>query len=308
LYLLEKHRGTIDKNVQLRDNNASDEQRSRDAFDTYYSKEKASKISRLPQAYRIKGERFPESRLGVIEGHVSLAAMLEKAHKNDATLSEVLTAVLIHSIHEGMKIRDETRPVSISIPVNLRKYFSTPSVRNFFSIINVPHNFAVQGKGFKDVLAHVKSSFKAQLTPEQIRRRFNHLVSLEHPLYIKMVPLAVKAPVLKRAAWIAGKEASAAFSNLGKIKMPEKLVPYIRLFNVLSSTRRLQLCLCSFEDVLSMSFSSSFVSSDTQSSFFRTLADLGLNVEVVSNVAELQETGDPPQVQPPSGGKDVVLP
>jgi NRPS condensation-like uncharacterized protein len=307
-YLLEKHRETLTgESIQLHDDGASDEQRSRDAFDTYYSKGKAPKIPRLPQAYRIRGERFPESRLGIIEGHVSLAALLKKTHESNATLSEFLTAVLIYSIHEGMKLRDETRPVSIAVPVNLRKYFTTLSVRNFFSIVNVSHNFSVQEKDFDGVLSQVKSSFKTHLSPENIHERFNHLVSLEHAPYIKMVPLAVKAPVLKQAAWRAGKGTSAAFSNIGKISMPEKLIPYVHLFNVFNSTRRLQLCVCSFEDVLSMSFSTSFVSSDIQRSFFHALADRGLAVEVVSNVAELQETANPRQIQPLSGGQDAAL-
>jgi hypothetical protein len=292
-YLLEKHRGTIDGNTGLAGNDASDEQRSRDAFDTYYSKEKKSGIPRLPEAYYIKGERFSESRLGVIEGHVSAGAILKKVHEYNATLSEFLAAVFICSIHEGMKVRDEARPVSIAIPVNLRRFFTTPSARNFFSIINVSHNFSTQGKNFEDVLAQIKLSFKARLAPEEIRERLNHLVALEHALYIKMVPLVVKAPVFKGLLWKAEKGYSATFSNIGKITMPENLVPYIRLFNLFNYTKHPQLCTCSFEDVLSMSFSSPFVNSGIQGSFFRTLTGMGLDIEIISNIAELQETGAP---------------
>ncbi|WP_010256380.1 hypothetical protein [Treponema primitia] len=286
-YLLEKYRGIIDNNIRLEDNNASNEQRSGDAFDKYYSKEKSVKIPKLPHAYRIKGERLPESRLGIIEGHISAAALLQKTHEYHATMGEFLSALLICSIHDGMKVRDENRPVSLTIPVDLRRYFATPTARNFFSVINVSHNFAVQGKNFEDVLAQVRLSFKAQLGPEKIYERLNQLSSLEHALPIKVVPLAVKVPVLKNAAWKAEKEDSAAFSNIGKITMPAEMTPHIRSFCMTTCTKRHQVCITSFEDNLVISFSSPFISSDVQRAFFRTLSSFGLDIEIVSNTEEL---------------------
>jgi hypothetical protein len=287
-YLLEKYRGSIDETIQL-GGDASDEQRSRDAFDAYYAKGKTaggSIMPRLPRAYRVRGERFSESRLGIIEGRLSTAAALRKTHEYKATISEFLTALLICSIHEGMTLRDEERPVSITIPVDLRKYFTTATARNFFSTINVSHNFRVQGKSFEDVLEQVKRSFKEQLTPEKLYERLNQLLSFEHALYIKMVPLAIKAPVLKNAVWKAGREDSAAFSNIGKITMPPALVPHIRLFDIFSSTKRPHICLCSFEDNLVVSFSSPFISSDIQRAFFRSLSAQGLDIEIVSNMED----------------------
>jgi hypothetical protein len=288
-YLLEKQQMRLKEKALAGGDETSDEQKSLDAFDKYYAKEKPARAPRLPPAYRIRGERFPQSRLGIIEGHISAAAMLKTVHELKVTLSEFLTALLMCSIHEGMKIRDEERPVSISVPVDLRRYFAAPTARNFFSLINVSHNFSLQGKDFKSVLAGVKGSFKARLTPEKIRDRLNRLVSLEQALRFKIVPLAVKSPVLKIAALKAEKQDSASFSNIGRIVLDGELSPYIRSFNVCQSTKRLNVCVCSFDDDLSISFSSPFVSSGIQQFFFRTLADLGLDIEIVSNTAELQE-------------------
>ncbi|GHU56729.1 hypothetical protein FACS189442_5480 [Spirochaetia bacterium] len=286
-YLLEKHRNRIDANVHSRSDDASGEQRSDDAFDKYYSKKKSPKIPKLPRAYKVRGEKFSESRLGLIEGHVSAASALEKAHEKKATISELLASLLICSFHEGMKVRDEEKPVSIAIPVDLRKFFPTSSVRNFFSVINVSHNFSTQGKTFEGVLEQVKISLRDQLTPEKIFDRINQLSSFEHALPIKMVPLAVKVPVLKNAAWNAEKANSASFSNLGKITMPPEMVPYIRLFDLFNSTTRPQVCICSFEDSLMISFTSPFISSDIQRSFFRSLGSLGLDIEITSNTEGL---------------------
>jgi hypothetical protein len=93
-------------------------------------------------------------------------------------------------------------------------------------------------------------------------------------------------PVLKKAAGNAEKANSAAFSNLGKITMPGEMVPYIRLFDVFTSTTRPQICICSFEDTMVISFTSPFISSDVERSFFRSLGSLGLDIEIVSNTED----------------------
>jgi hypothetical protein len=293
-YLLEKYQGALHDPAFYKrpaGDETSEEQKSLDAFDKYYEREKQVKPPRLPQAYHIRGEKFPESRLGIIEGHFSTAAMLKKVHEHNVSLSEFLTALLMCSIHEGMNIRDEEQPVSISVPVDLRRYFAASTARNFFSLINISHDFSKEGKDFQAVLAGAKVSFKARLTPEKIRERLNRLVSLEHALHIKMVPLAVKAPVLKIASQKAEKLDTASFSNIGKITVDQEFIPYIRSFNVYQSTKRLNVCVCSFEDDLAVSFSSPFVSSAIQRSFFCTLTGMGLDIEIASNMAELQEAG-----------------
>jgi hypothetical protein len=302
LYLLEKHRGLIDESVLHNSDNASDEQRGRDAFDKYYSKGKVQKIPRilrLPRAYRIRGEKFSDSHLGIVEGRVSSAAILQKAHNLHATLGELITSLLICAIHEGMNVRDEEHPVSVAIPVDLRRFFATPSARNFFSVINVSHNFSVEGGNFEDVLTKVKVSFKEQLTQERIHERLNQFLSLEHTLLIKVVPLVVKIPVLKNASWKAEKGTSASFSNIGKITMPRELVSYIHLFNVFNSTQSPCMCVCSFEDSFVISFTSPLVSNEIQRCFFHALGDMGLDIEVISNTVELQE--------PLHGASDAVL-
>ncbi|MHC6201699.1 hypothetical protein ACYULU_00705 [Breznakiellaceae bacterium SP9] len=275
----------------LRLDTSSDEQQSLDAFNKYFSKAKFKKIPKLPRAFKIKGERFPESRLGIIEGYVSVAAIKKlirtrygTAAPAPATIGEFLCALFICSIHDSMTVLDEARPVSITVPIDLRKFFQTLSTRNFFSVVKISHNFSTQGKSFEAVLRGVQASFKQELDPARLQDWLNQYSSLDHNMYIRVVPLAVKFPVLRGAAWKAQKYDSGAFSNLGRIQMPPPFVPYIRLFDVLTSTKRPQICVNSFEDTLVISFSSPFMSSNVQRCFFRALSDFGLDVEIVSNL------------------------
>jgi hypothetical protein len=65
--------------------------------------------------------------------------------------------------------------------------------------------------------------------------------------------------------------------------MPDEMIPYIRLFDLFTSTTRPQICICSFEDMLVSSFTSPFISNDIQRSFFRSLGGLGIEIDIVSN-------------------------
>lgn len=288
-YLSQTHQDVLDHGLQLDDYDASQEQKRLDAFYKYYEKEKKPSPAKMQKAYRIRGRRIPDNRIGIIEGILSAKAVLEKAHEKNATMSEFLTALLICSIFDGMDVRDRSRPVVISIPVNLRKYFPTQTARNFFGVIKVSHHFKYDGNSFEDVLENVRRSFREQLVADTMLGIINRYSAIESHPVIKGVPLVLKIPFLKVAGWQAESKDSAAFSNIGKISMPPEVSSYIRLFDVFLHTKRPQICLCSYEDKLAVSFSSPLVSTDVQRCFFRRLTELGMSVEIASNLEQEME-------------------
>ena len=70
--------------------------------------------------------------------------------------------------------------------------------------------------------------------------------------------------------------------------MPESMISYIRRFDVFTSTNRLQACLCSFENSLTISFTSPLISTDIQRCFFRRLTRQGIRVELSTNLTEAE--------------------
>ena len=280
-YLAEKYgvSGSLD--------NTSRDQKNLDAFYKYYDKEKIIPKIKHTRAYRIKSQRLPDNRLGVIEGFLSVGAVLEKAHKYGSSLSEFLIAVLLCSIFDGMAVRERRRPVVIAVPVDLRRFFPSQTARNFFGVITVSHNFLKDGQEFDQIIEHVKLSFKHQLTKENLGAIINRYSSLENNPLAKAVPLQAKIAALRIAGLLAGREDTSAFSNIGRISMPEDASKYIRLFDVFVSTRRPQLCLCSFGDTLSVSISSPLTDTALQMRFFRRLAGMGLNIKIVSNLEQI---------------------
>ena len=288
-YLAEKHPDCAKGMVQLDEHDPSQEQIRQDAFAKYYDKEKKIRRKKANHAYRLKGAHLPDNRIGIIEGVLSVKAVLQNAHEYHSSMSEFLTAVLLCSINDGMTAMNRLKPVTITVPVNLRQFFPTQTARNFFGIIHISYDFKGTNGDFSEVLAKVHRSFKELLIPENMLEIINRYASLENNLLIKAIPLEAKIPCLKFAGWWAEREDTAALSNIGRIAMPPEMAGFIRLFNAFVGTRHPEVCLCSFGDTLAVSYTSQLESTDIPRCFFRRLSDMGIDIEINSNLEQLEE-------------------
>lgn len=283
-YLTNKYKEDLGDNLPALDYGASVSQKMDDSFLKYYTGRKIPKGDKHPKAYHIRGSRRDENRMRLIEGNMSVKEVLAAAHDYDTTLTVYLTALFMYSIYKGMSVSGKKRPVVLSVPVNLRNYFESESARNFFATINVGYHFGKDSTELKDVIQSVSESFKRELTEERLRNHMNRLAALEHNVFARVVPLVIKDVTLKIANMVNEKRITAAISNVGKVNVPSEFKPYIRLFDVFTSARRPQICMCSYGDHLVISFTSPFEETDIQKTFFQMLGEKGIHVEVSSNL------------------------
>ena len=286
-YLCIRHQKELAGELPLMDYDASAAQKMDDSFKKYYTGKQTSNGKKQREkrcaAYRLKGMRTAERRIKVIEGIMNTRELVDRAHEYHTTLTVFLTAVLLRAIFEEMPLRARRRPAVIKVPVDLRNYFPSVSARNFFSIINVGYDFSVQSHELEDIIQGVAASFKEELTEENLSRRLNALMAIEQNMFARIAPLTVKDVCMRAAYRFDASGVTATLSNVGRITMPAALEPYIRLFDICVSTNKLQICMCSFQDNVAVSFTSQFISSDIQRRFFRTLTQMGIEVELVTN-------------------------
>ena len=74
---------------------------------------------------------------------------------------------------------------------------------------------------------------------------------------------------------------TAVFSNMSAVAMPEAYAEYIDRFGIYTSTPKLELCICSFGDKLSLGFTSRFDTENIQRNFYRILREQGIHSEKV---------------------------
>lgn len=283
-YIIIRHEYKFKNAVPVLDMEASKTQKMDDSFQKYYSGAKITVKKKNINAFRIRGPKIPEYRMSVIEGIIPADCILAKAKEYKASLTIFLASVLMCAINEEIPVRLKKRPVVLCIPVNLRNYYSSQTARNFFGVINVDYDFSAGSSDLNAVTAHLKGSFKDNLTPEHLEKRIDMFSSLEHNYFIRAIPLAIKDIGLRIANNIADRRYTSTLSNVGIISMPDEIKPFISSFDIFVSTNKLQACVCSFENKLRISFTSAFVSTEIQRRFFKTLTDMGIPVTIESNI------------------------
>lgn len=274
------------------DYDASAAQMNDDSFQKYYTGSRRLKGIGYAPACRLSGHRYPENGMRVITGQTDARPVLEAAHRHGATLTAYLCTCLMEAVAGAVTVRMKRRPVVLSVPVNLRGHFPSASARNFFSILLVGYDYGKHAGSFEDVLEKVGADLKGGLVRESLSRGIDAYSAVEHNAFARGVPLYLKDLILRVAYHYAMRRETAGLSNIGIVSMPKELVPYIRSFDICSGTGSLQACVCSFQNRLSISFSSPFVSSEVQRRFFRTLAELGAEIEITASPAYDEKDGE----------------
>lgn len=261
-----------------------------DSYITYYTKEKHGR-SGTKLAYTLKGKNFPLYRTGVTHFTISLKELRKTCKEKEATVTEYLTALLIHSIYQGNQIphqkQRDKKPINICIPVNLKKYFDSDTINNFFSYISV--SFDKKKKDilqFNSILEWVKEEFDRKLTEEQVTKTMSSNVLLGNHIMIKTLPLFLKRTIVQIAYLAIRRYTTITLSNMGAITMPKEYEDLIESFWILiapESVERTKCAVCSYQGNLNFTFTSTIAEDYLQKSFEKELQEQKIAVKKQTN-------------------------
>ncbi|MCL2045577.1 MAG: hypothetical protein FWG88_04250 [Oscillospiraceae bacterium] len=271
------------------DYDASQNQMLDDSYGKYYSGSKDWKREKAKAACQITGAKYSDNRLRAITGRMSTAKVLEKAHEYGSTLTVYLAACLTYAIGDVLNVREKKKPLILNLPVNLRKYFPSESIRNFFATLFIPYNLTGNGETLDNITAAIKDQLEKNVTEENLAKILDGLSAAENNPIAKIVPLRIKDFFLRRFYIRNLKNYTATCSNVGIFNIPEIYKDHIRSFDVMIGTSKLHMCICSYLDTLSITFTTPFRSSDVERQFFRLLTFAGIEVEIIANEPSNQE-------------------
>ena len=241
-----------------------------DSFSQYYSSEIPRNKEKKPAAVKLKGEKLVHSDMDITEVILNVKETLAKARSYGVSITILLTAMLLCSIQEEIPRNRQKKPVTLMIPVNLRNYFPSQSMGNFFGWIEVGYVFE-ENTSFEEVLASVKQQFQEQLQKDKIAMNMNGYVRIEKNPFVRAVPLEIKKFFLMAGANLGSRSITAVYSNIGIIRLPEEYKEYIERFGIFASTDSLQLCSCSYGNQLVLGFTSKIPDDSIQRNFMKML-------------------------------------
>lgn len=281
-YLVLAYREENLPDIALTDENQTRQDNESDSFAKYYSRESKGRKEKSRRTHQLSGAKAGYGNLQVMEATLSTSELLSKSREYGVSMTVLLTAVFLCAIEREMSERQKSNPVALMVPVNLRRFFPSASMLNFFGWIEPFYQFGSKPVVLEDVIASVSRYFNEELTKEQLGTRMGNLVRLEHNPFLRATPLELKNLGMMLGAKMAKKNVTAIFSNMGSISMPREYVPYIRRFGVFISTPKIELCMCSFEDTVTLSFTSAYQNPNIHRNFFEILKEIGLRADVIT--------------------------
>lgn len=241
------------------------------------------------KAYRVRGTKEPFYTLNIIDGILSVSEVMAVAKKYNATITEYLNAVLLYALlqkqEEDRPVRQ--RPVKIAMPVNLRRFFPTITLRNFITMIYPGVDPRLGEYTFEEIVTQVHNYMRYYINEKLLRGDITTNAATQRNPLIRVVPLFLKDFAVRTFyTKIQDKNSSAGLTNMGALKVPEGMKPYIERFDIYMGqpySTRTNCAIISFEDILTINFASSIVETDVERYFFRKLVKDGIHVKIESN-------------------------
>jgi NRPS condensation-like uncharacterized protein len=258
-----------------------------DSFLKYYDATAKSSWAES-KAYQISGTRIAPSSVRVTHGIIPITEYRLLTKKNNATVTEYTVALMIYAVYmTQLKGIGSKLPVKVSVPVNLRSFFPSETLRNFSSYVNLGLVFSAAPYTFNDILSIVSAQLKNDAQKDRLIEKVGANVSAERSPFMRLTPLVLKSIALKTAFRLYGERlVTSTMSNLGIIALPPSMTEHVERFEfVLGAPAKnmINCAVCSFAENLTITFTRVMEETDIERFFFRFLAGQGISVVIESN-------------------------
>lgn len=241
------------------------------------------------KTYRVRGTKESFYTLNIVDGIMSASKVMAVAKGYGATITEYLNAVLLYALLQKQK-QDygvTKMPVRIAMPVNLRRFFPSKTLRNFITMIYPGIDPRLGEYTFDEIVEHVHNYMRYHLNEKLLRGDITTNAATQKNFFIRIVPLFVKDFVVRTFyAKVQDRNSSAGLTNMGALKVAEDMKPFIERFDINMGqpfSRRTNCAIISFENVLTINFASSIAETDVERYFFTKLIKDGISVKIESN-------------------------
>ncbi len=260
-----------------------------DSFPKYARQ--AARPRKEESAYPLRGTPAEKNYLQVTTGTIPTAQLSQLAKRYGCTINTLLAALLLqgmlHIQRQDRSARRARMPLKLSMPVNLRKYYPSKTLRNFSSYINAPLFSQYGSYELKDIIRLVGHYVGLETMEQLVNARFSGNVHAEQMKLLRLAPLFLKSAVLKLMYALTGERYfSSVLSNLGLISLPAEMARHVqRMDFVIGGAKRNPVsCGCvSVGGKTFINFSRTIKEPTLEQLFFTALIKEGVPVTIESN-------------------------
>ncbi len=261
---------------------------SEDSFQRYYL-EKMPPPPPVPKAYELNFKPVSKGEYLVTTGILDVETIIKKSKKYQCTVTQYFIALYYDALQEFSTLNDGYKllPVVMNIPVNLRNFFPSNTMRNFFAGISPSIDFRLGHYTFDELVLVIRNYMKTAITEKKLAQQISYNVGQEKPLWIRIVPLWLKKQILKIVYRNYGESRmTTSLSNLGDIAMPVEIEDMIERFEFYpppSAGTMKKVSMLSYRGKIYITFGSLTSDKTIEKLFFRKLRKSGVDVKIESN-------------------------
>ena len=259
---------------------------SENAYKKNYKKH--SKKTPFPKAYTMEGKLLPKGEIGINHFNINLEQIKKCSKAKESSLSMYLVAMIAYSIYASNYIKyNGKKPINLCVPINLKKYFSSETISNFFSYMMISLKLKDnQTYTFNDILEMVKKEFDKKFKIEKIIETMSSDAGMTNKIWVRIVPLFLKKLAVRIGSLEMKKQFTMTTSNIGKIEIDNKYTNYIERFFVILSpdwVEKIKCGICSYQDNLVVTFGTLLNDISFESKFKDLLLENNINFSVEGN-------------------------
>lgn len=260
-----------------------------DSFLKYSGEVKAGR--KEATAYRLTGTKETDGYKNLICMMMDSREVLNTAHQYKTTVTGLMVSVLIAAIvdiqTERVPVRRLQKPVKVLIPVNLRKFFKSSSLRNFVLYITPGIDPRMGDYTFEEIVNNVNHQMGLELTDKRMNAKITANVKTEKIWISRIMPLFIKNAAMKLVYNLIGERKSClTLSNLGQVEIPEEMQEFTKRFDFILGVQATTPCNCgmlSYQNTLYMNFIRNIKEPILEQKFYEKLKRLRVHVKIESN-------------------------
>ncbi|MDR0898072.1 MAG: hypothetical protein LBN04_09470 [Oscillospiraceae bacterium] len=187
---------------------------------------------RETRAYHLPGAAEPPHTLHLIAASMPYAALSERARALSVTVTEYLTAALIYAAYkQQQQTRGKLLPVRASVPVNMRRFFATQTLRNCSTYVTPGIDPRLGAFTFEEIAEQVHAYMRYAVYPKRLYAGIATNVASERNLFLRLCPLPIKNLAIHSVfRFVGDRTTTTTLSNLGRIDAPAPMMPHVERF------------------------------------------------------------------------------
>ncbi len=243
------------------------------------------------KAYIPTGEMIPVEKYYSTRFLMDLEEVRTLARSMNVTLNVYVAGIYTAALQE-LYLEDRasnkvssTLPLRIQIPVNLRKYYPTKTLRNFSYIYSPVFHIKDKALNFSEIVHSIAEQIRHERHSHSVEHQIARNLRAERNPFFRFLPRTLKKLLFKLFYHIFARSLySGVLSNLGDIKLPPALEKHIESFDIIpcnSPVPGRNTAIFSYKGKLEMNIGSSVNDLRLENKIEDQLTELGIHYEVV---------------------------